>query len=169
MIQTLHTPKQMREELDTMRTYVADVQRVNIKNSLEITRLQSEVHELTQHFTQSGFIYVGSPYTHTSIRIEEQRYRNTMWYVVGLLRQRQWAFSPILHCHDMAQRFSLPKDALHWMDYNFAMLSAARELHVLQLPGWESSVGLKSEVAFWRHSRERPVKFIDHATEINEE
>jgi hypothetical protein len=48
------------------------------------------------------------------------------------------------------------------MAYNFAMLSSAKELHVLALDGWNESLGVTAEINFWRAARQgEPFRLID--------
>ena len=166
-VMKLSEPAALRERVNKLEEYVADLQKNTIKNNIYISQLDTKLLEHQKNFYEGGFIYVGSPYSHPDPSIMERRYRNVMFYMLQLFKNRQWAYSPILHCHDMANKFGLPKEAKYWANYNFAMLSAAREFHVYCLPGWDESVGLSHEVAFWRMARERHVKFIDphHETE----
>lgn len=94
-------------------------------------------------------IYVASPYSHPSAAIRVYRYREVEKYTVDLLRARSWCFSPIVHCHKMANRHSLPFTADYWQEYNFHMLERADALHVLKLPGWEDSRGVQAEIRQW--------------------
>ena len=100
------------------------------------------------------FIYVASPYTHPDPAVREQRYKQACWYVASLLQQRKYPYSPIVANHRFAQEFNLQHDALSWMSYNFALLSAASEMHVLQLDGWNQSVGVQAEIAYWRGAKQ---------------
>lgn len=94
-----------------------------------------------------SFIYLGSPYTHVDSAIVRQRFRATEACTARLLIAGKHVYSPIVHCHSLAEQFDLPKSFNFWQRYNFAMLAKASELYVLCLPGWESSHGLSSEIA----------------------
>lgn len=94
------------------------------------------------------YTYLASPYSHQNPEIREERFRLAEQAVAYLLRRSAWVYSPIVHCHALALRYTLPKDFDYWMDYNFAMLSRARELMVLTLPGWEESRGMEAERDF---------------------
>jgi hypothetical protein len=147
---------------EELREHISQLQRNMVNNNVRLMQIEGELGELkAKHHHTSGFIYVASPYTHSDPDEMHRRYMGVMYYVMRLLQNRQWCYSPIVHCHEMARIHSLPTDAIFWMDYNFALLSAARELHVLCLKGWQESVGVKGEVAFWRHGKNSPVKFIE--------
>lgn len=93
-----------------------------------------------------SFIYLGQPYTHAKAAIREQRYFNAARYTASQLRIGQHIYSPIVHCHQLAIDFELPKNFEFWRDYNFSMLRMAKSMHILQMPGWEESLGLNAEI-----------------------
>lgn len=110
---------------------------------------------------KEGFIYIASPYSHPETLVMSQRYYDVMDYVVGLLRENKWCYSPIVHCHEMANTHHLPTDAAFWKDYNYTMMRAASGLHVLMLDGWRQSVGVADEIAWWERERpETSLKFV---------
>lgn len=152
---------ELRKDLDELKTYTRDLQKNAVKNNLAIVHMQNDIHEIKGQFREAGFIYIASPYTHPDRAKEEHRYQQVMWYVLGLLKNKNWCYSPILHCHELTKRFQLPGDAQYWLDYNYAMLRAAKQLHVLCLPGWNQSLGVAGEIAFWRNAMEKPVQFIE--------
>jgi hypothetical protein len=98
-----------------------------------------------------SFIYIASPYSDPDEKVRHARYTKAGYYLVRLLRERRWAYSPIVHCHEIARMHRLPTDAAFWAEYNFQMLEVAAELHVLQIEGWERSVGVAHEVAYARN------------------
>lgn len=94
-------------------------------------------------------IYIASPYSHPDAEIRERRYKAVEHYTAHLLSSRSWCYSPIVHCHALAQRFILPFTADYWEDYNFHVLARCDALHVLQLPGWDDSRGVQAEIRYW--------------------
>jgi hypothetical protein len=88
-----------------------------------------------------GFIYLGGPYSGN----EDYNYSEHEHCTTFLLRERIWVHSPIVHCHFMAMRNSMPKNALYWKDYNFALIKGSSGFVRYKLPGWEKSVGLNGE------------------------
>jgi hypothetical protein len=95
--------------------------------------------------------------------VRNVRYAQAGYYLVRLLRDRRWAYSPIVHCHEIARSHKLPTDAAFWAEYNFQMLEAAAELHVLQLEGWDRSIGVSHEMAFCR-TRSKKITLIGWGT-----
>lgn len=96
----------------------------------------------------SGFWYLASPYSHPTASVREARYRLAEAATAWCLRQMIWIYSPIVHCHEMAFRYSFPTDAKYWEDYNYTMLEAAQGLIVLLIDGWKDSKGIAGEVGF---------------------
>lgn len=140
--------------------YIAQLQEAVVSINFDLIKLKHDTIDLQKRFHEGGFIYVASPYSDGSMTVMDQRYQQVMWYTVGLLANKQWCYSPIVHCHEMAKMHQLPRDAQYWMSYNFAMLASARELHVYCMDGWNQSVGVAAEIAFWRQHSERSVKFV---------
>lgn len=93
-----------------------------------------------------GYIYMASPYTHPEPFVMELRYIHAAKVLAYKLKRREWTYSPIIHCHELAKTYGLPKDAQFWREYDFAMLSRAKRLEVLRLEGWETSVGIVDEI-----------------------
>lgn len=92
-----------------------------------------------------SYIYLASPYSNPEPKVRAQRYHAACTAAAWLLRQHQWCYSPIVHCHRLAETASLPTDAAFWRDYNFAMLGQAQEFMVLTLDGWAQSIGIDLE------------------------
>lgn len=163
----MNTPTQlpqvadMLKRLDEHSKYIADLQTGFLAQKYAVNELGREVDDVVKHFRESGFIYIASPYSHADPEVRERRYQQVMYYTAALLGTRRWCYSPIVHCHELANTHNIPTDAQYWMNYNFAMLSSAKELHVYCLDGWQDSVGVAAETAFWRQHSERNVVFID--------
>lgn len=94
-------------------------------------------------------IYIASPYTHPEASVRQVRYNEAMAYTSWLLNKKLWCYSPIVHCHPMAIEHEMPTDAAFWFNYNFSMLRICHDLHVLKLEGWDKSVGIAGEIAFF--------------------
>ena len=94
-----------------------------------------------------AYDYIASPYSHPLALIREERYLHVSYYLKQCLEKREWAYSPIVHCHELAKTWDLPKDAGFWEEYNFVMLRNATRMKILRLEGWEESVGIRAELA----------------------
>lgn len=95
-----------------------------------------------------SYTYIASPYSHSDHAIVKARHSVVLAYTAHLLHNRKMVFSPIVHCHEIAQLASIRGDFAFWKKYNNTMLSGASKLLVLQLPGWTESVGVSNEIAF---------------------
>lgn len=95
-------------------------------------------------------IYIASPYSHPNPGVRQERYLLVRLYTARLLAAKSWCYSPIVHCHDLANAHDLPTDAAYWLEYDFHVLERCDALHVLSLPGWEDSKGVQAEIAHWR-------------------
>jgi len=102
------------------------------------------------------FIYLASPYTNNP----HKNFKKAEKYTAEELKAGVCIFSPIVHCHEIAQKHNLPHDFNFWQKYNFGMLEAANELHILTLPGWEESLGVQAEIKF-AYENNIPIRFID--------
>ena len=97
-------------------------------------------------FKSNSYLYLGSPYSHTDPFIREERYLKASKVLAEFLTKGIWTYSPIVHCHELAKIGGLPTEALFWKGYNFFMLLHSRGLLVLQLDGWDASIGLQDEI-----------------------
>lgn len=94
------------------------------------------------------YVYLASPYSARDFSLMESRYQEAMRCTSWMLKQKIWTYSPITHCHVMAQVYKLPTDFVFWQHYNRAMIYQARELYVLAIEGWDKSVGVGEELKF---------------------
>ena len=62
-----------------------------------------------------------------------------------MMREGEMVYSPIAHSHCIA-RFGLPVDWGFWEAHSRAMLSRCDSVAVLQLDGWDRSVGVRREI-----------------------
>ena len=94
-------------------------------------------------------IYLAAPYSHPDPAVREERYRQTCWHAVRLMREGRLVYSPIVHSHPLAQ-LGLPGDWPFWAEHNREMLGASSRLVVLALDGWQESQGVAAEVEIAR-------------------
>jgi hypothetical protein len=98
--------------------------------------------------------YIASPY---SFKREDgsdcrqtmrQRAHAVEWFAGHLMTQGRVVYSPIAHCHHIADKHELPRTWEFWREFDFTTLSRCDELIVLMLDGWHKSVGVAAEVEF---------------------
>lgn len=102
-------------------------------------------------------IYVGSPYTGN----EHTNYHLVLQYTAKLIAKKIVAYSPIVHNHHINIVLGSKPDWETWKNHDLAMLARADALHILQLPGWEKSVGLAAESKF-AAANDIPMELIEH-------
>jgi hypothetical protein len=106
-------------------------------------------------------IYVASPYTHRDRQRMEVRYHAACDFTARLLNDKMWCYSPIVHCHELAKQFDLPRDFEFWKEYNIAMLNVCNKLFILGIDGWKESTGVTAELECAR-SLKIPVTLWGH-------
>jgi hypothetical protein len=106
-------------------------------------------------------IYVASPYTDLDESVRGQRYREVRDYIGQLYESDLIAYSPICHCHPIAEEFSLPTDWAFWAEMDERILSVCTCVHVLMLDGWKDSQGIKSELSI-AEKMGLPVVYIEN-------
>lgn len=109
-----------------------------------------------------GFVYVGSPYSHSDPDVRERRFEAACIKSASLMRQGYTVFSPIAHSHHIATHLH-PDLLMHngfWMKQDLPILAWADKLIVLTLDGWRQSRGLNQEMCF-AYEREIDIEFHD--------
>ncbi len=104
-------------------------------------------------------IYLASPYSHPDPVVRQERFDAVCQAAAQLMRRGVAVFSPISHSHGIT-RFGLPTDWGFWRQYDTAFLSACRQLWVLMLPGWDTSVGVTAEIQL-AGQLNKPVRYLD--------
>jgi hypothetical protein len=74
------------------------------------------------------------------------RYERMVKYVNTQFKYKVKAYSPIVHNHPIAVLGGLPRTWDFWKTFDIDMLRHAEELHVVCLPGWKKSRGVRAEI-----------------------
>jgi|SRR5215813_4552506 len=96
--------------------------------------------------------YLASAYTDTDPLVMQRRFEAAEHCLNWLLRHRIWTYSPIVHCHQMAVKYGLPKDHRFWQEYDQTMIVGSNGVLVLNDPeeAWIKSSGVQDEIQFTR-------------------
>lgn len=99
-----------------------------------------------------GLTYVASVYSqgNADAALLQKRYEVVLKWVATYLFERfqmgDVLYSPIAHNHEMAKVADLPKTWDFWRQIDMATLQHCSKMIVLQMPGWEESVGVQAEI-----------------------
>ena len=106
-------------------------------------------------------IYLASPYSDPDPAVREARFDAACAHTATMIRAGRLVYSPIVHSHPLANH-GLGADWDFWAAHDRAMLGLCEALVVLELPGWQQSVGVRAEVAIARELG-LPVEVVDPA------
>lgn len=104
-------------------------------------------------------IYVASPYTHDSQAVRDARFDVVTGYAAALWGAGMGVYSPLTQTHEAARRVALPTEWEFWQAQCRAFLSICSEVHILMLPGWRDSVGVRAELDIAR-GMSLPVEYV---------
>lgn len=107
--------------------------------------------------SKDSLIYIGSPYTHEEASVMEERYQKVLKVTADLLREGFHVISPVVHCHPLALKFTLPPNFDFWKEYNLKILARCDILLVLNMEGYLYSKGLREECVF---AKDNGIKII---------
>lgn len=91
-------------------------------------------------------IYLASPYSHPDPLVMKTRFLLAEQVTAILLERKLWVYSPIVHCHELAAKYSLPTDFAYWQEYNIDMLRRCDFFFILDISGWKESKGVTGEL-----------------------
>ena len=94
--------------------------------------------------------YIASPYSHPHPEVVKARIRELKECVAYVIENFRFAvpFSPVLYTHSLQESGVVGSPPEGWYAFDLAFLRKADRLIVLELEGWESSIGVALEIAF---------------------
>ena len=93
-------------------------------------------------------IYLDSPYSHSDKAVRNERYFAVMKRTAELINQGFFVYSPILHNHNMADKYNLSSNFEFWQAFDKHMIDLAEAVYVLKLDGWNTSIGVNYEINY---------------------
>lgn len=93
-------------------------------------------------------VYLASPYTHIQPEMMQVRYKHVMEITAHLIRKSIFVFSPIVHCHNMANTYNFPVEYDFWKRYSESAINSCSSLMIAAIDGWKESLGVRSEYNF---------------------
>ena len=91
-------------------------------------------------------IYLATPYSRPDKNIELKRFEMVNKKAAGLMAAGYIVFSPISHSHPIAKSADIKTDWEFWKKQDFQCIEWADELWVLEVDGWDKSVGVLAEI-----------------------
>lgn len=101
--------------------------------------------EMVEERGRDKLIYLASPYSSSDKTIKELRVEAVTRKTAELTAQGYFVFSPIVHSHSLT-RYELPGNWEFWKRIDEFMISRCDEVWILQLEGWQESVGVSAEI-----------------------
>lgn len=122
---------------------------------------------MNEQYINSEIEYLAIPYSDKSEDIREFRANiaDYIWY--KLTKEGRIIFSPISGCHNIAKKYKLPTEWSFWRNIDFEFLKHCKKIIVVQLEGWEKSVGVTAEIEFSK-LHNIPIEYCDPARYIEE-
>lgn len=105
-----------------------------------------------------SYIYLASPYSGTDFE-QQLRYQHVLFAVKHIVDSGFAVYSPIVHCHELAMTYGMPRDATYWELVNSVFIAQASEVWVLMIHGWEESKGITGE-QYLARKLEKPIRFL---------
>lgn len=90
-------------------------------------------------------IYLASPYSHPDQEVRNERMRVFCLTDAALMRAGIMSCSP-LSKHFITQFTDIPTTWEYWKDYCHTMLPRCDAVYVIDVDGWEQSVGTQAEI-----------------------
>lgn len=121
--------------------------------------MKAELKRFIQHAPVTPSLwYVASPYSHPEAAVRAKRVLAVRKCVLKMINDfdRVVPFSPVLYTVDFLSDMERPPEG--WYRFDLAFLRKADRLVVLQLDGWETSMGIAIEIAF-AESRGLPIGY----------
>lgn len=105
-------------------------------------------------------VYLASPYSHPKAQVRAKRFSLALDASAVLMKRKgDMVYSPIVQCHLISLRHSLPTDSQFWESRDKLMISLCDCFTVLLAEGWRESVGVTMELEYAR-SLNRPVWMV---------
>lgn len=115
-------------------------------------------------------IYLASPHTHADPAVVDLRFKQARVATVNLMRKGFIVYSPIVYTHPLwrLSQEEMPGSILKgldewkhedWIAFDKHMMDRCDECLVLQIEGWETSVGVKMEMEYFI-SAGKPISYV---------
>jgi hypothetical protein len=108
----------------------------------------------------SGFMYLATPYTKYPDGTEAA-FKLACQVAAKLVDAGFSIYCPIAHTHPIAQYTKAdPLDSTFWIKADRPLMTAAKELWVVKMQGWQESSGIAAEINYFTEMNKR-VLYLD--------
>lgn len=97
----------------------------------------------------SNVIYIGCPYTGTDDQ-KQKRYEEVTSFAAKLVESGNIVYSPITHSHPIESRMNKKMSSGEWVKFDAPFMEICNRMIVVMMDGWENSLGLRHEIAYFR-------------------
>lgn len=107
-------------------------------------------------------IYLACPYTHPDPAVRKARFDTATAVAADLIRAGHIVYSPITMTHPIDVVLAGASNTLgsdYWVAFDEAFMEMCSEMIVVQAEGWESSSGIRREIAFFK-VRKKPIRYM---------
>ena len=104
-------------------------------------------HNNPECFIDRPLVYLACPYSDNDSSVVKKRFEASVRAAGKLMNDGHNVFSPITHCHPIAETCGLPLDWKYWEEFDRAYLACSYKVVVLRLEGWQESKGVRAEIA----------------------
>lgn len=108
---------------------------------------------------KNKIIYVASPYSSGVPERVKNNFEVITKYVADLVSIGYIAISPITYGHVLLDYAEMPSDYFFWQHFCIGLLAKCDCLLVVQMPGWELSVGMADEIKYAKENN-IPITYI---------
>lgn len=112
-------------------------------------------------------IYLAQPYSHPDPLVRQRRYNAGLEIAAHYTKLEFLIYSPIVHYHEMANRYRMPTDFSFWRELNFGVLERCDEIWILPIKGWDESLGLAAERKFAAKNHKQITILHEDAKRLN--
>jgi hypothetical protein len=96
--------------------------------------------------SSTDLVYLACPYSHPDPLVRRRRFLQASRAAGLLIREGHKVFSPVSHTHPVADAADLPLGFDFWRDYDLTFLRLCKTFVLLQVDGWDRSLGVAAEL-----------------------